>query len=203
MSVRGWTQERRLWLPALALLLVSLVAYGVYSVFLADNVEAQARRLERARASHDEIVAQRQQAETMAKRAERNERRLVRLYTNRFQTEEARITKMIAEVKNLAQRAGLDPPRISYPEQEIESYGLRKRSIVFSVDGTYPALRRFVNFLELTDSFITLEELRPNENYNARSSRLSISLRLSTLFVAEELDPVRLARSKESLEDLR
>lgn len=203
MRVRGWRKEVRLWLPALVLLVANLAAFGVYRLFLSDNVEARARRVERARTDYGLVLGQRERAERMATLAERNERRLERLYKNRFRTEEQRITKVIAEVKSLAKRAGLDPLRINYPDEAIESYGLLKRSIVFGVDGTYSALRRFINFLELTDSFVTLEELRPNENYDANSSRLSISLRVSTLFVADGIDPSALARSKDTLRAAR
>jgi len=199
----GWKKEIRLWFPALALLLVNLVAFGVYRLFLSDNVEARARRVGRARTDYQQLVGQRERAEALAVRAANNQRRLERLYKNRFKTEEQRITKVIAEVKSLAQRAGLDPPRINYPDEAIESYGLLKRSIVFGVDGTYSALRRFINFLELTDSFITLEELRPSENYDAKSSRLSISLRVSTLFLADDIDAAALARSKDALRTSR
>lgn len=199
MTVRGWKKEFKLWLPALALLGVNLLAFGVYRVFLSDNVEARARRVERARADFARVADQSQRAEELATRAARNQRRLERVYKNRFQTEEQRITKVIAEVKSLAQRAGLDPPRINYPDEAIESYGLLKRSIVFGVEGTYSSLRRFINFLELTDSFITLEELRPSEKYDAQSSRLSINLRVSTLFVADDIDPSALARSRDTL----
>lgn len=203
MTVRGWRKEIKLWLPALVLVVVNLGALGVYRIFLADNVEARTRRIERARAEHDRLADQRQRAEAMAAKAERNQRQLTAMYKNRLRTEEQRITKVIAEVKSLAERAGLDPPRINYPDEPIESHGLLKRSIVFGVDGTYLALRRFINFLELTDSFVTLEELRPGETYDAQRSRLSISLRISTLFVADDLDPVALARSKDTLGAVR
>lgn len=203
LGIRGWRKEVRLWLPALGLLVVNLTAFGVYRLFLSDNVEARARRVEQARTNYDLVVGQRERAERMAVRADRNERRLERLYKNRFKTEEQRITKVIAEVKSLAKRAGLDPPRINYPDEAIESYGLLKRSIVFGVDGSYSSLRRFINFLELTDSFVILEELRPSENYDATSSRLSISLRISTLFVADDIDPSALARSKDTVRAAR
>ena len=100
-------------------------------------------------------------------------------------------------------RAGLDPPTIHYPDEPIRSYGLVKRSIVFGVDGTYLALRRFINFLELTDSFVTLEEIRPSERSSTQGSRLSINLRVSTLFLEEDIEPAALARSRDTVGDRR
>jgi Tfp pilus assembly protein PilO len=199
MTLRGWRQELRLWLPALVLLVVNLGAFGVYRVFLAGDARARERRVAQARTDYSRLVARRERAESLAAQAGRNERRLERLYKSRFQTEEQRITQVIAEVKDLARRAGLDPPRISYPDQPIENFGLIKRSIVFGVDGTYLALRRFINFLELSESFVTLEEIRPSDSFDGRASKLSISLRVSTLFLADDVDPAALARSKDAL----
>ena len=65
---------------------------------------------------------------------------------------------MTAEVKDLAKRAGLAPRSITYPEEQIQQYGLIKRSFIFSVEGTYADLRTFINLLELSDSFLTLED---------------------------------------------
>ena len=58
---------------------------------------------------------------------------------------------------------------------------LIKRTITFGVDGDYRQLRKFINFLELSHSFLILEEigLRGDEQ---PTPTLRISLRLSTLF---------------------
>ncbi len=50
------------------------------------------------------------------------------------------------------------PRSITYPEEQIQQYGLIKRSFIFSVEGTYADLRKFINLLELSDSFLTLED---------------------------------------------
>ena len=56
----------------------------------------------------------------------------------------------------MARKAGLVPRSISYPEQEIQDYGLIKRSFIFSVAGTYVNLRKFITLLERSHSFLTL-----------------------------------------------
>jgi hypothetical protein len=184
-------------------LLISLGALGVYRTLFAGGAQLRDSRVRRARASHEQLAAERERAEDLARRAERTQIRLERLYGSRFKTQEQRITKVIAEVKELAVRAGLDPPTIHYPDEPIRSYGLVKRSIVFGVDGTYLALRRFINFLELTDSFVTLEEIRPSERSSKQGSRLSINLRVSTLFLDEGIDPAALARDRDTVGDRR
>ena len=196
MSPFGWKRDRRLWLPALAVLLLGVAAFAAYELFLAEGVEARDNKVQRARVDYERLQEEGARAQALVRRAQRNQRRLEKLYAERFKTEEQRVTKVIAEVKELAERAGLDPPRINYPEEAIASYGLLKRSIVFGVDGTYAALRRFINFLELTESFIILDEIRPSEGSGGSGDRLSINLSVSTLFLDDGIDPAELARSR-------
>ena len=198
-----WQREWRLWLPALVLLLLNLGAFVVYRTLYAGGAQARESRVGRTRTSHRQLVTERERAQNLARRAERTQTRLERLYANSFQTEEKRITKVIAEVKALAERAGLDPPSIHYPDESISRYGLVKRSIVFGVDGTYLALRRFINFLELTESFVILEEIRPTEKSSNRGRRLSINLKVSTLFLEDGIEAAALARDRDTVRDRR
>jgi hypothetical protein len=104
------------------------------------------------------------------------------LYSDRFASQEARLTQLISEVKKLAQRAGLEPKSISYPEEELEEYGLVRMSLVFGVKGTYPQLRMLVNLLEQSDFFLVLERVALNDS---KAAELGIGLAISTFFVRE------------------
>jgi hypothetical protein len=72
---------------------------------------------------------------------------------------------------------------VSYPTEPLEAYGLRRRAFVFSVQGTYPDLRKFINLLELSDTFLTLEQVTLSES---SGGALGIQLRVSTLFATGE-----------------
>ena len=107
------------------------------------------------------------------------------LYDERFSTRSERLTRFTAEVKSLARKAGLNPRSLSYPEQAIESYGLVKRSSIFAVQGTYQELRQFLNLMELSDSFLTLESISLSEANEEQGPELRMSLKISTLFAQE------------------
>lgn len=104
------------------------------------------------------------------------------LYREGFATERERLTDLIREVKELADRSGLRPGSISYPEATLEQYGLVEKSIAFTVEGNYGQLRGLVNLLEVTDTFVTLESIGLSE----ATPNLRIDLRLSTLFAGGE-----------------
>lgn len=108
--------------------------------------------------------------------------RIESLYNEGFATQEERLTDLLGEVKDLASRSGLRPGSISYPEARLAQYGLVEKSIIFTVEGDYSQLRRLVNLLEVTDTFVTLESISLSE----ATPNLRIDLRLSTLFSGGE-----------------
>lgn len=180
-----WRRRVGLWLPALVFLLVNLVALVVYPLRFAARVEVTAEEIEEQRAVLTELVDRRQDLEAQQQAIERTRLAIDEMYGERLATESERLTRIIAEVKDLASRSGLTPPAVSYPTEQLEEYGLRRRGFVFSVEGTYPDLRKFVNLLELSNTFLTLEEVGLTEG----SGRLRIQLRISTLFATRDGPP--------------
>jgi type IV pilus assembly protein PilO len=181
-----WRLRLWVWLPALLFFLANATAYVVYRFGFADRVQSLEASLDETRKSLEPYAAQRADLERFIARSQRNEQEIRRLYDERFSTRRQRLTRITAEVKQLARTAGLNPLSISYGNEEIESYGLVKRSIAFSVDGTYLELRKFINLLELSESFLTLEEVTlASDEGDQQGPELHIRLSLSTLFAKE------------------
>jgi type IV pilus assembly protein PilO len=158
-----WRQRLGVWVPALAFLAINCIGLLVYALAYSDRVRTleldvrdQGNQLGAAR-------AEQQQRVDLLRQAKVNRERVRQLYSEHFSTRRRRLTGVTAEVQDLARRAGLVPRAISYPEEQIQQYGLIKRSFVFSVDGTYGDLRKFINLLELSDSFLTLEDIALTE----------------------------------------
>lgn len=136
------------------------------------------RQLDRARREHEETASRLALREALWVAATENRERAAALDRDRFATERARFTDMVRELKELALRAGLDPGSISYPRETFEQFGLTRRSFVFAVDGSYGALRTFLNLVELSPSFLTVEQI----DVDLSGDALAVRLRLSTLF---------------------
>lgn len=202
---RLWRPRLSTWVPALLVFLVGLSLFGVYRLRYAGQVEMTAEAVTRGRQALASVRADRRHLEEDLEAILRTRQRLRDIYTDRLSTESRRLTRIIAEVKELARTSGLDPQAINYPDEPIEDFGLRKRSFVFGVEGTYAELRRLVNLLELSDSFLTLEEVRlvggGDQRGNRGGGRLRIDLRLSTLFATEtaRLTAERLATVRDSV----
>jgi type IV pilus assembly protein PilO len=178
-----WRRRLWLWVPPLAFFVLNLALFSTYRLVYAGRVEALRAQLE----SRQERLAHLQgQAQVLSRRlatAHATAQGIEELYSDQFSTQRRRFTAVTAEVRDLARRAGLEPASMSYPTEEIEDYGLVKRYFTFSVQGTYQQLRQFINLLELTPSFVTLEQVSLNGEEGAR---LGIRLNLSTLFADED-----------------
>lgn len=195
-----WRRHLWWWLPAVVFVAVNLVFVLAYQLIYAEQVQGLGEELEAQEARLDQARAETEELEQVVRVARANQEELRTLYVDRFASERRRFTAATAEVRDLARRAGLDPAAIQYPEEELEDFGLVKRLIAFRVEGSYGELRQFVNLLELTSSFITLEQVNLSQG---EGERLAITLTLSTLFTDEEilgriergeLDPVEAAR---------
>ncbi|HXO39859.1 MAG TPA: hypothetical protein VN999_00300 [Thermoanaerobaculia bacterium] len=161
IGARGDIWRQRLWVWATALAFVALNGIGllVYLFAYSDRVKTLEVDLRDQGKRQSDVHAAHLHSEDLLRQARVNRERILQLYDEHFSTRRRRLTGVTAEVKDLASRAGLVPRSITYPEEQIQQYGLIKRSFIFSVEGTYADLRKFINLLELSDSFLTLEDI--------------------------------------------
>jgi Tfp pilus assembly protein PilO len=182
-----WRQRLWVWVPALLFFLLNAGAFSVYRLGYADRVQSLEANLENRREELQKLTADAKVEETLLNRIRTNQEDLTRLY-DLFSTRSRRLISVSAEVKSLARRAGLNPRTFSYGEEAVEQYGLIKRSFSFSVEGTYVELRQFINLLELSSSFLTLEDATLAESSDEQGPDLRMNLVLSTLFTRETGD---------------
>lgn len=182
-----WRRTLWVWIVPLAFCILNLLGIAVYRTAYAGDVEGLERRY---LASVEELEGLRRQSagiEAALEQIEEQRQGIEHLYDGYFQTEPERFTRAVAEVKRLAREAGLDPTAFSYPLEDLNQTDLVRRGIGFSVEGTYRQLRTFINFLELTDQFLTLNSITLSETgADSNNPRLNIRMKLSTIFVDPE-----------------
>ena len=185
----GWRRHLWLWTLPLGFCLLNLLGVAFYRWAFAGQVERLERQYqqteERLTALRDEQTA----IQDFLARVETHRGDVRELHRDRFQTEEQRFTEVIQEVKKLARQAGLRPSSLGYPRRSFAGQDLIQRNINFSVQGTYDQLRTFINFLELTEHFITLNSVTLGDSgKEGRNPTLSIRLSVSTMFTRRALD---------------
>jgi Tfp pilus assembly protein PilO len=180
-------RERPLaWSVPLVLLVVNLLLLSTYRAIYSGRVVALESQIESEEGELDELRELSSKVQDKVLTARQAQEGIESLYRETFATEEERLTSLIREVRQLAIQAGLRPDSISYPQERIEDFGLYERSINFDVEGSYEAVRRFINFLELSDSFLVLHRLSLNQS---SQQEVRIALSLSTLFSGRDLAP--------------
>jgi hypothetical protein len=172
-----------LWLPPLALLLAGLFVLARQWSSTRTLGGALERRIAAATAERDAARAEEKKWSELAAQVEANRRDVSLLYNERFETEKGRFTDLIREIKRLSEHAGLDPREFGYPEETLDGFGLTRRSFLFHVEGSYSNLRMFLHLLELSPSFVTVDQIKVGER---QGSGLTIDLKLSTFFTEPE-----------------
>ena len=180
----AWQERTKQWAPAFVFFAVNVVAFSFYLMTYAGESKGVERRLGRAQGELAGIEQRVGELENRLGQATETSQNVTDFYEVKLATEAERLTAIIAEVKRLAQLAGLEPRRISYPTEEIAGFGLMRRSISFPVSGTYAQLRKMINLLELSDYFLTLRQVQLREA-DDRGVSLRIQLDISALFAME------------------
>lgn len=198
-SFETWTRHLWIWLAPLIVLGANLLFWGVYETSFASRRASLESISTRAAMRLERLGEQSREMELFLSQVEQQKQAIAAIYTDHFATEAERFTSLLREVRQLARQAGLQPASFSYPKEEIDDEGLVRRSITFSVTGNYEQVRQLINFFELSDQFITLEEIGLTGDKG--TDRLDIRLSFSTLFVATDEDQ-KMAAAREAI-DLR
>jgi type IV pilus assembly protein PilO len=183
-----WRLRLWVWVPALLFFLANAVAFSVYRFGYADQVKSLEAGLGEAQKELQPQSLKRKELERRLQRAGAAATAVKQLYDEQFSPRSQRLTRVTTEVKSLARKAGLNPRALSYPQEVLDDYGLIKRSFNFSVEGTYLELRQFLNLLEHSESFLTLEAVTLSESNREETAELRMNLQISTLF-SEETGP--------------
>ena len=174
---RGWRLRIWFWV-GVGLCVINAALLSTYRGVYAGRFQALEAEIAEVRNLRTRTTQEAARREDQVATVEATRNRVNSLYREGFATERERLTDLIREVKELAGRSGLRPGSISYPEERLEQYGLVEKSLVFTVEGDYAQLRRLINQLETTDTFVALESISLSE----ATPNLRIDLRLSTLF---------------------
>lgn len=182
----AWSRHVWLWSLPLAFCVLNLLAIVIYQTRFAGRVDILEADHKKAQQVLKELRREREKSERLLAAATERDKEVDELYTGVFSTAAERLTRIQLEIKALARRAGLHPTSFTYPRSDLD-WNLSRHRIIFRVDGTYEQLRMFINLLELSEYFLSLDEVSLSEaNSQGSSPVLSIGLSLSTVFVTPE-----------------
>ena len=179
-----WREKRLLLIVLGVLLLANTIFFFTYRVQYESRLEDLDTRLEQSKAQLAEARRARLTAEQQIAAYRKIERDVQQVFDERWSTQDQRLTRLIAEVKRLAEAADLVPPSTSYTRNDARgqqnlSAGSTEVGINFNVKGTYQQIRRLINMLEMSDQFVIIDGITLS---SASGNQLSLNLRIKTLF---------------------
>lgn len=197
-SFVAWRRHLWIWVLPLGFCLVNLFGILVYRYAFAGKVETLEQQYQASADRLAERQSERQLIDTFLGKVETHQEGVRGLYSDHFQTERQRFTRVVQDIKTLARQAGLRPDAFSYPRKGLADLELVERSIKFTVTGTYDQLRRFINFLELSDHFVALNSVTLGESGGNQSvPTLRINLVLTTVFATREAENAEVEKPTE------
>lgn len=181
-SAVAWRRMMKIWLPGLLLLLVNLGVLSGYRFLLAGQTQMRSSRVERLSTALAGLEEHRAALDDVRTKAETNRLRVEEFYGLWLSSEADRLTQVIAEVKRMAGASGVQASGFRYPDEALEEFDLVRRSIVFSAEGSYQELRRFIHALERSEQFLILDEIGISETAGD-STDVRVRISVSTLFL--------------------
>ena len=182
-SAAVWRRTLKIWLPGLVLLIANLAVLSTYRFLLAGQTQMRSSRVERLSSELDDLQQYRLALDDVLTRAEDNRLRVEEFYGRWLSSEADRLTQVITEVKKMARVAGVSTSGFRYPDEVLEEFELVRRSIVFSVEGSYKQLRQFIHTIERSDQFLILEEIGVTDR-GGDSTDIQVRLRVTTMFIS-------------------
>ena len=161
MSGSAWMERRWWWMPLCSWCWSTwsaLIWYGLVYSGYARRVDQQ---LERRQRELGQLEAERGEPTQAAERLRRNDGSWSSSTRARLAPPSERLTDVIREVCETGSTVGLRAVDDQLPGGRARRLRPGRSGLSPSrSSGSYAQLRRFINLLELTDSFLTLEEVR-------------------------------------------
>ena len=155
-----FVRRYRLWVAAALLLLAVDLAVFFAMTLPKINAEAISReRLERLLLRQEELRG-RLDGRLAARRALREGREgLERFHGEILGSRGGRLVAILEQSESIARRYGMQPQRVRFPSARVQDQPLERFAMSFPLQGSYDSLRRFVDAVESSTSFLIVDEV--------------------------------------------
>lgn len=177
-----WREKKWLLLAVSALFAANLAFFITYRIRFEERVRAQEVRLEQTELALEQAKADRAEAERELATYRQVLESVNQIYRVWFATPQERLSPLLIEMRELANRANLRPRSISYDRDltNVKRGETSSLGIAFAVSGSYDQARRLIRLLELSEQFVIIDEIGLDEG--SGDGNLVLQLRLRTLF---------------------
>lgn len=170
------------WKKGVRWALALLLAFDVVLVFVNlrnGGVEAQAHSLDDLMGQHAIVSKDVRHAQDIEQRLPKIRKDCDGFFKDRLRSAEDGYSAVVADLGAIASQAGLRDSAVSYRQKPVENRGVVEVDIGVALEGDYASLVRFINGLERSKSFYTLDRLSLT---SGTSGGIKLNLELRTYF---------------------
>jgi hypothetical protein len=102
-----------------------------------------------------------------------------RFYDNQLLGPSQGYAALVADLGNIAQKAGLETSGVRFSQKESSEHGVTQVDATAIIEGNYDALIRFINGLERSKNFYVLDSL---QLASSNKGQVKLNIRLHTYF---------------------
>ena len=177
---------RRRRQAVIALIAVALVNGVVYAAYTLPRSLEERRLAERKTALQQEVQQERKRLSAIRAQAdvlEANRADVDAFYTKTVGMRTSSMVPVLQEVESLAREGGLHPGAASFSDEPIKGGGLERFVITMPVAGNYRQVVNFIQRLERSPYFLTLDEVQvKSSSGQAGQGNAGLSLVVSAYF---------------------
>ncbi|MGA7091623.1 MAG: GspMb/PilO family protein [Candidatus Acidiferrales bacterium] len=163
----------------LALLVVDLALLAAYVRISSQSPQALQAQLVSLRAKSRLLKADVDRGQRIRSTLSQAGSECTKFYNSAFLDASTGYSGVSADLNSIAKEAGLQTGSVDFKQKAVERRGVSEIAITETVDGTYPALIRFINGLERSKNFYMLRSLTLT---SASTGGIQLKLELATYF---------------------
>ncbi len=169
--------------------LISLVLMNipVYFLWVRPEIRAHEKQSERIAASQLQVKAGISNLNALKEfelKLAQSRKSYEEFTTQYLFSRENRTSELIRELDEICVEAGLLRNRVTYKPEADVHFGLQKVSITLPIEGSYTNIREFLNLLESSSKFISVDSMSL-ESEREGTGLIRMDMTLSTLFGAQ------------------
>jgi Tfp pilus assembly protein PilO len=171
--------KKRIRMAILALVAANATVLWLNWQIVGASPQAQKEQWDRLREQHAAFGVAVERAERIRSDLGRVEQDCEEFLAGRLLGEESGYSVIVADLGEIARKAGLATRTVSYRPEELAKRNVMEVQVNATVEGSYPSIVRFINGLERSEHFYLMEGLTLA---SSQGGELRLNLKLRTYF---------------------
>ena len=158
MLLQMLLERKWVWIPAVILLVLNLLALTAYRYLFAEKFSLETMKRDRLEKEWDAANSANAGLRRTLTAWQKAVDGIAQFY-DRVGTQQEKLTGQIQEIEDLARKAGVVPHQLTFGYGEVPQVDLAEVRLGFPFESDYKGVRNLLHLLEVTPSFVITESV--------------------------------------------